>query len=79
MNHKQRRAERVQRPKQYNIHHRKPTSRGGKNSDQNKICVLKTLHESYHHLFANMLPEEIAKVLSDTWIDPAWKLIAVKR
>jgi len=79
MNHQQRRQQNRKKPKLYDIHHRKPTSRGGNNDSDNKICVLKTLHQSYHHLFANMMPEEIAKVLNDTWIPTDWKMIAVKR
>ena len=60
-------------------HHRLPRSQGGGSKDGNIVIVPSNLHRAYHVLFANMLPEEVAKTLTDTWIDPKFELIAKKK
>lgn len=60
-------------------HHRVPRSKGGDNSERNISFVPRNKHESYHLLFANHLPEEVAEILNKHWIDPDYKLIVVKR
>jgi len=47
-------------------HHIFPRSRGGKCGRNLKI-VPKEFHWSYHHLFANMTPEEILEYLNEVW------------
>jgi len=76
---KSRKPQRCKKIKRYDTHHRKPKSKGGSDSEVNTITVLRSLHCSYHHLFANMLPKEVAKTLNDTWIDPKTELIALRR
>ena len=60
-------------------HHRKPRSRGGNGKWRNISKVDSRYHRAYHLLFCNMQPEEIAAVLNDVWIDPDYKLIAIRR
>lgn len=68
-----------QKPKVYDRHHRRPRSRGGSNDPSNISIVEQNQHRAYHCLFQNMLPDEVAKVLNKTWIDPEWILIPMKR
>lgn len=60
-------------------HHRKPRSLGGGNDSHNISLVRKDLHVAWHRLFGNAPPEEVAKIISEVWIDPKYKLIAVRR
>lgn len=60
-------------------HHRKCRSRGGNNSEDNIAIVRKDLHVAWHKLFGNATPEEVAEIISRTWIDPKYKLVAVLR
>ena len=60
-------------------HHRKCRSNGGSNSEANIAVVRKDLHIAWHKLFANATPEEVAEIISRTWIDPKYKLVAVLR
>jgi len=60
-------------------HHRLPKAKSGSNAAENISVVSVSAHRAYHQLFGIMSPEEIAKVLTDVWIDPDWKLIAVKK
>ena len=59
-------------------HHRKPRSRGGTNEERNITLVKPEDHQAYHKLFGNKLPQEMANMLSDTWIDPDYYLVAIK-
>lgn len=58
-------------------HHRLPRSRGGTNTPENISLVPQNLHRAYHTLFGNMMPDTIAKLLTDTWIAKSHYLIAV--
>lgn len=60
-------------------HHRLPRSRGGSNRNSNISLVRKDLHVAYHRLFGNATPDEIVEILNRVWIDPAYKLVAVRR
>lgn len=60
-------------------HHRLPRSKGGSNSNSNISLVRKDLHVAYHKLFGNATPDEVAEILNKVWIDPAYKLVAVRR
>ena len=63
-------------PDEKTIHHRKPKSKGGDDTVGNLSTVKRKFHEAYHLLFADKSPEEVASLLTDIWIDPAWKLTA---
>jgi hypothetical protein len=60
-------------------HHRLPTSRKGKSTPENISIVSKRLHQAYHQLFQNKSPEEIARDLTSTWIDPDYYMVAIPR
>jgi len=60
-------------------HHRKPRCSGGSNDRRNVSKVPLNRHEAYHLLFNEGDPQYIAKVLSETWIDPDYIMIAVRR
>lgn len=67
-------------------HHRRPKSRGGGSENSNISLVPRYKHVAFHQLFNTESPEEIAltlqkilDTLNEVWIDPAYKLIAVKR
>lgn len=69
----------MKRDKEYDVHHRKPKSRGGNSKLSNLVRVEKSKHIAYHKLFGNMQPKEIAAYLSEIWVDPAYELIAIRR
>lgn len=60
-------------------HHRKCRSNGGTDDPQNISIVPVFKHRSYHNLFQNGTPEEVARILNETWIDTDWVLIAVHK
>ena len=62
-----------------NLHHLKSRARGGTNDSSNLKRVDEKLHNNFHALFPNTHPEKICEVLNETWIDPDFILIAVKR
>ena len=62
-----------------NIHHKKPISLGGTNHPDNLVRVKRSLHSHWHSLFHTMSPEEIAKEINRTWLDPEFKLVVERR
>lgn len=60
-------------------HHRLPRSRGGGSSPDNIAIVSRDLHRAWHLIVGNMDAEEVAAMLTDTWIDPNFYLVAVPR
>ena len=62
-----------------NKHHRVPRSRGGNNLAANISIVREKDHQAYHYLFGNMLADEIAAMLTDTWIDSEIYMVAMPR
>jgi len=60
-------------------HHRKCRSNGGRTTDRNVIRVRDNLHRSWHTVFGNMLPHEIARYISNVWLDPDFELICVRK
>lgn len=58
-------------------HHRRPKSRGGTDHMDNISMVRPQDHVAFHRLFGNMLADEIAAMLTDVWIDPAYYLVAI--
>lgn len=65
----------------YNWHHKKPKVNGGsgKISSGNMVEVRVDHHRAFHMLFDTKPVPDIARILNETWIDPAWMLVAVKR
>ena len=63
----------------HNVHHRLPVSRGGDDSERNRVLVPIHLHEAYHRLFGNSTPQEIAKILNETWISTEYQFAVLKR
>ena len=63
----------------FDRHHRKCRSNGGTSDRENISIVRVELHKAWHRLFANATPEEVAKIISDVWIDPSFEMIAVRR
>ena len=66
---------------EYNWHHRKPKKlRGSGNIDgPNMVHVPIVQHRAWHTLFGTKTPAEIAIILNETWLDPEWFMIAVRR
>ena len=60
-------------------HHRKPRSQGGTSEDRNMSHVSVAKHRAWHTLFKNFTPEEIAKIINDTWIDCDYRLVVMRR
>ena len=60
-------------------HHRKCKSLGGNGKPRNISRVSIVRHRAYHALFNNMNPHEVARELSNVWIDPDFILIAMRR
>lgn len=66
----------IQTGVQHNVHHRRPTSRGGNDDETNISIVPVKVHDAFHLIFQNHSPEVIAQILSERWIDPNWEMIA---
>jgi hypothetical protein len=66
-------------PREMDRHHRLPRSRGGSNEARNISIVERRLHAAWHLLVGNMNAQETARMLSDTWVDPDYYLVAVPR
>lgn len=60
-------------------HHRVPRSKNGKNTAKNLVYVKANAHRSYHALFGNADPKEVARLLTSTWIDADMYLAAFPR
>jgi len=66
--------------KQLTRHHRKPRAKGGNDLPTNISMVTTKKHESYHILFGHGGDvEETARILNETWIDPEYKLVVVRK
>ena len=69
-----------QAPKGTNVHHRLPRSRGGSSNASNLSVVPKRLHNMYNELFgSNPTAHEVAEILTETWIDPAYHIIVMRK
>lgn len=64
--------------KEYDKHHRKPRSLGGSNKARNISKVPSHLHKNWHALFKNWTPERIVQEINKYWLDPDYKIIAIK-
>ena len=61
------------------IHHRKPRSIGGKSEPRNIIRIPGNKHAAWHLLFSNFQAEEIARLISETYLDPDYTIIAIRK
>lgn len=62
-----------------NRHHRKPRSAKGDNDPSNISSVRIKDHIAYHRLFGPGLPQVVADILNEIWIDPNYMLVVRKR
>lgn len=60
-------------------HHRKCKINGGKNNARNISYVPQHTHRAWHCLFQDKEPHEIAQIINRDWLDPAYKMICVRR
>lgn len=60
-------------------HHRRPKSLGGGASERNISSVPAKYHRAWHLLFSNDSPQEIARKITEIWIDPDYYVIAIPR
>lgn len=66
-------------PKTLTRHHRKPRKLGGKSSKGNISLISREKHEAWHLLVNHQDIHEIARILSDTYIDPDYVLVPIKK
>ncbi len=71
-------APRNYRSRSTSIHHRKPRSLGGRSIPRNLSELTVTKHTAWHVLFQNFTPERIAYEISERYLDPDYRMIAVK-
>lgn len=68
---------------EYNRHHRKCRSNNGNchvvNGHKNIVYVPVKKHRFWHGLFENLSPQVICQIINDTWLDPDWQFICVRR
>lgn len=65
----------------YNRHHKLAKVNGGKkyvNGHTNIVRVPVETHRAFHYLFGTLSAQDICAIIN-TWIDPNWKFICVKR
>lgn len=67
-----------------NYHHRIAKTNGGAGGygdmmSPNLVRVSRVKHDAYHTLFGTKSPTEVARILTETWIDSAWELKVVAR
>ena len=60
-------------------HHRLCKSHGGTGCAKNISLVPEHKHRAFHLIFGNMKPAQIAKCLSDVWVDADYQLVAIRR
>ena len=64
-----------------NWHHRKPKKLGGsgKLGSPNMVLVSVIKHRAWHCLFLTKTPKDIARIINETWLDPDWEMVAVRK
>jgi len=60
-------------------HHRKCLSRKGSNTPTNISIVDEKRHQSWHNIFGNDEPKDIAQHINEVWLDPDWEFICIPR
>lgn len=74
-----RRIQKIQVPEGMDKHHRLPRSKGGNGTPDNISVVPIHEHRAWHRLFGNKTPQEIARIISDVWIESKFYMIIVSR
>lgn len=65
--------------KKESIHHRHPRSLGGDSRRVNISLVAEEAHRAWHRLFQNYPPEEIARIINETWLDYRYTFVVRKK
>ena len=66
--------------KGFNTHHRKARSKGGSSNPSNLSYVPVREHHAYNILFGgNATAHEVARILSEVWVDATYEIFCVKR
>ena len=72
--------------KRTNRHHRLSRSRSNGIPVNGEVCGIPNVqvvdykkHQSFHHLFQDTHPVEIARELNTNWVDPNYVMVAVPR
>lgn len=73
------RNKKIKVPKGMDKHHRLPKSKGGDSSASNMSIVFVEEHRAWHRLFGNKSPQEIARIISERWIESKYYMIVVPR
>ena len=60
-------------------HHRHERVNGGSDEVSNISFVTQKRHESWHYLFGTRHPIDIARYISNVWLDPDWEFICIPR
>lgn len=60
-------------------HHRKAKANNGGNDKANISKVNDKHHKAFHLLFGTGSPFEVAKILNDKWLDPAYELVVRRK
>ncbi len=63
----------------FDKHHRRPRSKGGKNNPRNISYIPRIHHEAWHILFQNWEPEQIAKRITEWFLDPDFVMVAIPK
>ena len=59
-------------------HHRRPVSHKGTSCAMNTVWLPVAKHQAWHTLFGNMGPSEIADEITRLYLDPEWRVVAIK-
>lgn len=62
--------------KEMSRHHRKPRSLKGKTNERNCIMIKDNLHRAWHTIVGNMSAPEIARLLTEVYIDTDYRMVA---
>lgn len=60
-------------------HHRKPRKLGGKSDKKNISLITREKHDAWHLLVNHQDIHEIARILTETYIDPDYVLVPIKK
>lgn len=65
--------------KQITRHHRKPRKLGGTSEARNISHITREKHEAWHLLVNHQDIHEICRIINETFIDPDYLLVPVKK
>ena len=60
-------------------HHLVPRSQGGKTTPANLLEIPEKVHQSWHHLFGNMTPEQVIVYVATHWVPAGYFDLLVLR